>query len=87
MKIYRLKSFYDDELVEDSTPFDWLLSLGADKAILYQEYERERGTAATITMISIQFLDERSELLFSLLYSDWISYIEEVEFISSRHRL
>ena len=76
MKKYRLKGCYDEHLVEDNTPLDWLLSLSTDQAVIDWEYERERGTSATITTVTVRFPDIQSEILFLLRYNDWVIEID-----------
>jgi hypothetical protein len=78
MKRYRLQGYYDDHLQEDESVLDWLTALRADQVVIDWQYERERGTAATISMITVQFLDLEAEILFLLKYSDQILETENI---------
>jgi hypothetical protein len=78
MKRYRLKGCYDEHLVEDGTPLDWLLALAPDQAVVEWEYERERGTSATITTVTVRFPDIQCEILFLVRYNDWVTEIDDV---------
>jgi hypothetical protein len=76
MKTYRLKDTYDKHLQENNSALYFLTSLSADKVTIEWQYERERGTSATISIVTAKFHDPVSEMMFLLRFSELVDQIQ-----------